>query len=146
MATVTITAKKVSSPGYNRSGVVNSYQCGGTVNLSDVVYLDANNKVQAAIATASETGHALGIVVGISSQYGETSQAAGGWVDVCEHGPVNLGITSLVSGQMLWVSATDAGKLVDTAPTPSAYDFIVANAINSGTIFVRPGQTTPASV
>lgn len=148
MATVTLTDRMVSSPGFNRSGYVHSYQCGGTVNLGDVVYLNSSNKVLAAIATAQGTSRAIGIVVGISSQFAETSQATNGWVDVCEHGPVDLGplTADLTSGQQIWVSGSAAGEMVDTAPTPNAWDWIIGHAVGPNTIFVAPGQTTPASV
>jgi hypothetical protein len=133
------------SASYDRGATILNYIAGGTVNIGDCVYLDDNNQVQQAIGSASKTAHALGIVVGVTNFYAETQENAGGWVAVCVHGPV-YGWVSLIDGQVIYVSKTVAGGMDTAAPSGGVYDFIVGNAVGADAIFVRPGQTTPASV
>jgi|SRR5882724_13287821 len=144
MTAVAAYSSRSPSADYDRGAVILNYVAGGTVSIGDAVYLDDNNQVQQAIGSSSKAAHALGIVVGVTNFYAETSEAAGGWVAVCIHGPV-FGWTGLIDGQVIYVSKTVAGGMDTTAPTGGVYDYIMGNAIGNDTIFVRPGQTTPAS-
>jgi len=147
MTAVTITLRNTISADWDRGSIIVDKVAGGTVNLGDCVYLDDNNQVQQAIGSSSKAGHAYGIVTGLQNQYGETSVGLGGWCSVTVSGPVFgfIGSPDFIDGQMLYVSKTVAGGLDTAAPSGGVYDFIVGNAQAANTLFVRPGQTTPAS-
>jgi len=150
MTAVTIALRNTISADWDRASVIVNRQAGATVNLGDVVYMDDNNKVQPAIGNSTSIkAHAFGIVVGVTNFYAETSAPANAWVAVCVRGPVYGFIGSwgtFADGQVVYVSKTVAGGLDTTIPGTPAYDYVVGNAIDGTSIFVDPGQSTPASV
>ncbi len=147
MTAVTITDRHSISATWDRGSVILNYQAGAAVSLGDAVYLDDNNKVQRAIGSSSKAAHAFGIVVGITNFYAEVDAIANQWVAVCIHGPVFgfIGAVTLTDGQVLYVSKDTAGGLDTAAPTGGVYDYVFCNAQGPNDIFVRPGQSTPAS-
>ena len=147
MTAITITSRNTISADWDRGSIIVDKQAGGTVNLGDVVYLDDNDQVQQAIGSSAKAGHAFGIVTGLQNQYGETSVGLNGWCSVTISGPVFgfIGAVDFVDGQMLYVSKTVAGGLDTAAPAGGVYDFIVGNAQSPHSLFVRPGQSAPAS-
>lgn len=143
MAAVTITPANISA-NWDRGSVIIDYPTAVEVEIGEAVYLDSNNELNLAVATAEATARAIGIVVGVPDQYAGTTSPANSWASVCVFGPV-YGFTGLDSGQPIWVAETPAGGLVDTIPT-TAYTWVIGNAVGEDTLYVHPGQTTPVSV
>jgi len=149
MTAVVLADKHSISSYWERGSIILNRPTGATVNLGDVVYMDANNLVQPAIGNSAVIkSQSLGVVSGVPNQFAETSVPTGSYCAVTIRGPVFgiIGTPALSSGQQLYVSKTVAGGLDTTAPSGGAYDFVVGNMIDATTLFVDPGQSAPASV
>lgn len=147
MTAITITNRYTISADWERGSIIIDKQAGGTVNLGDVVYIDSNDKVQQAIGSTAIKAHAFGICTGVQNQYAETFVALNGWCEVTMAGPVFgfIGSLDFANGQLLYVSKDVLGGLDTAAPTGGVYDFVVGNAEGPNVLFVRPGQSAPAS-
>ena len=143
MTALTVTAADVSATE-ERGAIFDRYEAGEALTLGQAVYLNSSNKAYKAVNDSSAHAKAVGIVTGAPNFYGETTVASGDIATVCVYGPV-WGFSSLSSGKDGWVGST-AGQLVDAAPTPNVYQFIVGHAIDDQTFFVDPGTGSPTSV
>lgn len=143
MTALTVTAKYVSYDE-DRGSIPLRYTAGEALSLGQAVYLDSSNYAYKAISDSSAHARAVGIVAAAPNFSGETTVASGDIATVVVFGPV-YGFSSMTSGQNGWVGAT-AGGIVDTAPTPNAYQYILGHAVNDQTFFVDPGGSAPASV
>ncbi len=145
MAAITVTPRKISAT-WDRGAVILDFIAGATVNIGDCVYMDDNNYVQQVVGTTLKGAHSFGIVVGSPNQYAETAIPSGASCAVCVHGPVyGFDNPAYIDGQLIYVSKTVAGGMDTAAPSGGVYDFVVGNAQGADCIFVRPGQSAPAS-
>lgn len=127
MADLTVTAKSVRPLP---SSIVREFTAGGSGNVGDIVYVDANGKVQQTDADAAGTLVAIGVVVAVGS-YGATAFVSGDPVSVVIFGAV-CGFSGLTPGSKVYVSNT-AGKLADAAGTNTR---VMGLAIGADTILV----------
>lgn len=152
MTAVTFIPLNISADQDRGAWVDSTKQAGVTLTIGEAVRLDSNNVLQKAQGNSAANARVYGIVVGgPNTPYGETTIAANGYPAVCIAGEVFvpgtlISTTPLAAGQLLYLSNTTAGGLVDTAPTPNAYQTLVARATGNDSIYVMPGITAPVSV
>lgn len=149
MTVLTITTQNISAT-WDRGSVINNYVAAVALTIGQAVYIDSNNKANPAKADSAADAQAVGIVVGAPNFYGESGIPAGQYAAVCIAGPVygfgaSIGGNPLSSGEYIWIDKTTAGVMNDTAPTGGAYQYVIGQAVDGETIFVRPGLTSPAS-
>lgn len=143
MAVPTYVAADISAD-WDRGAIMNQFAAGVALTIGQAVYVDSNDLLQLAIASASLTARVIGLVVGSPHfAYGQTTIAAGEFATICVLGPV-WGFSALVAGTVYWIDKTTAGALTDTAPT-AAYQFALGRAESSDTFFVYPGVSAPVS-
>lgn len=142
MTATTVTPAQISA-SEERGAVIERYTAGESIVLGQAVYLDSSYNAWLAKADTSAKATAVGVAVIADNFAGESTIVAGGTVAVVVYGPV-WGYTSLTEGAY-WVDKTTAGSINDTAPTGGAYQYIVGHSIDSQTLFVDPGTTTPVS-
>lgn len=145
MTALTATPGNISA-SEERGAIMSRFQTAADLSVGDVVYLNASNKIDKALALTSAAAQAIGIVVFPDNFYGESTIKSGNWATVCVFGKVYGWKVSntLVSGKPVYVDKTTAGKLADAAPT-GAYQFQVGHELDNDTIFVDPGTASPVS-
>lgn len=151
MAAVTFTPFHISSTWDRLANPLMYLIANGvTVGLGQAVYLDDNNKLQLAVGnTTAKAANVLGIVVGVTQQYAETTAKGDGinvYASVVRLGEVMGYDSQFIDGQVIYVSKTVPGGLDTTAPSGGAYDYVVGTALGADVIFVQPGMSSPASV
>jgi hypothetical protein len=152
MTAVTIVANDISASQDRGAWIDVTLTAAVALVIGNLVYIDANNQLNKAIADSAAHARVYGMVVGYpdGTNYGETTVPAGGIPAVCVAGNVMvgpgclIGSTPLENGQLLYLSKTVAGGLDDTAPT-GAFQVIVARAEGAQQIYIMPGLSAPVS-
>ena len=84
------------------------------------------------------------IVIAVA-QPGQTTAVSGEAVEVCVFGPVS-GFASLTPGAVQYLSAANAGVLVETAPSGAGkWAKAIGRAESAGIVFVLPGVVAARS-
>jgi hypothetical protein len=117
---------------------------GGNLTMGQAVYVASSGSVVVALADAALTAEAVGIVIAVA-QPGQTTAVSGEAVEVCVFGPVS-GFASLTAGAVQYLSAANAGVLVETAPSGAGkWAKAIGRAESAGIVFVLPGVTAARS-
>lgn len=152
MATdLTLVAGDISADMDRGAWIDSTKQAGAALTVGDLVILDSNNKLQKAQANSAANARVYGMVVGtVNSPYGETAIAANDYPAVCIAGNVFVGpgalfgSTALAAGQYLYLSNT-AAKIADGTAAGHAWNLVIGRAEGADSIYLMPGQGTPAS-
>ena len=117
---------------------------GGNLTMGQAVYVASSGSVVVALADAALTAEAVGIVIAVA-QPGQTTAVSGEAVEVCVFGPVS-GFASLTPGAVQYLSAANAGVLVETAPSGAGkWAKAIGRAESAGIVFVLPGVVAARS-
>lgn len=129
-----------------RSQVVDA-DLGGAVTIGNVVYIAADDDIEAARANAAATSKAVGLLVQLATEIpGTTVGAAGDRGTVCNLGHVYCKGWGLTPGAIYYVSSSSAGAITATAPSGAGtWTAVVGYAIDADTLFVQPGALAPVS-
>lgn len=151
MTELTLLPNNVSASQDRGAWIDNLLPAAVALTIGNLVYIDSNNQLRLALADSSAHAKVYGMVVGYpdATNYGETTVPIGGIPAIAVAGNVFvpgalLSTTPLASGQLLWLSKTVPGGLVDTAPT-GAYQVVVCRAEGADQIYIMPGLSAPVS-
>lgn len=146
MAAISITAAEVRALA-TQGAIIRRYPAASTaVVVGKVVYVKGDGKIELADADDVDQAQARGIVVGIGTQ-GATTAVVDQMCDVCVHGPVVIGNTTLlVEGGVVYVSPT-AGSMDQTASATSGdFNYIIGYAESDRIVYVQGQMVIPTAV
>lgn len=144
MAAITPVASKVRPL---QGAIMRRFPAGSTsIAPGSWVYVDSAGKIQLADNNDTVTkAQVRGLVIGVGVD-GKVAAAVGDQCDVCVFGPVEIGVTGLTDGAVLYISAT-AGKADQTASAVQGeFNTVVGWAESDNVIFVAPQVTIPVAV
>ncbi len=128
-----------------QGAVLMRIEAGAAGNVGDVVYIDSNNKAQAALADAVGTSRGKGMVIRVGV-VGATSFVAGDMLEVVTHGPITVGEVKFTPGVELFLSAATAGALDETATAVSTeVPYVCAWALSDSILYVEPQTAAPVA-